>query len=352
MNRADTKVHYDVECFKGIPISSVVAKFKTLKRVGERQVTECPWHDDHHPSLTIYETNTENRCHCFACGNGGDTISYVMQQAGLDFLSACAWLAREFNCGIIEGKAQIVRVNLKPKQMQTDKAIKEYTYIPMQIVDDMVSYDSSFVKCMMKLFDPYHVQHLVDEYKLGIYDSGNFCDDVTFPSIDEKGRVHNIKAQNYCTDRESPEFFHCAKNHYLWLGKSLAEKGLLSKDAVFDNDCMFGAHLLPKYPSLPIVLVESPKNAIICAMVMTDCVCIATGNKGMLRKANVLRCLKGRDVMVFPDRDAIEEWKTTLNTPQMKALANFAVSDLAEKAAPTDQPKYDIADYILQHIEP
>jgi hypothetical protein len=72
---------------------------------------------------------------------------------------------------------------------------------------------------------------------------------------------------------------------------------------------------------------------------------IAVGNKGMLKR-DVLLPLRGRDVLVIPDCDAIEEWTQVILT--MKDLANFTVSDFCRRQAPADQPKFDIADYLQQ----
>lgn len=43
----------------------------------------CPFHDDHHPSLSI---NLDTGCwHCFACGVGGDLIAFHMRLTGRGF---------------------------------------------------------------------------------------------------------------------------------------------------------------------------------------------------------------------------------------------------------------------------
>jgi len=52
-------------------------------------------HDDHHPSL-YFNVNT-NLWRCFACEKGGNTITLVINYLGVDFPSACRWLADHFN---------------------------------------------------------------------------------------------------------------------------------------------------------------------------------------------------------------------------------------------------------------
>ena len=55
------KVHFDLDRLRAIPISRVAERWGCrLKKVGSRMVTNCPWHADEHPSLTLYETGKEN----------------------------------------------------------------------------------------------------------------------------------------------------------------------------------------------------------------------------------------------------------------------------------------------------
>ena len=123
-------------------------------------------------------------------------------------------------------------------------------------------------------------------------------------------------------------------------------------NAVFDNDCLFGEHLLRRYSSQTVALVESPKNALMGAMVQPKYVWVATGSKAMLKRS-LLECLRGRRVLVFPDRDTISEWETLLHG--MRDIATFSVSNFCEQMAPEGDTKFDIADYVvarfLDHID-
>jgi len=60
--------------------------------------------------------------------------------------------------------------------------------------------------------------------------------------------------------------------------------------------------------------------------------------------------LVGRDVVVFPDRDAIPLWTDTLKG--MRDLANFIVSDFCRRMAPEGKPKFDIADHLQRRMMP
>ena len=54
----------------------------------------CPFHDDHHASLTF--NKTKNSCRCYVCMRSSiGTIDLAMRYLGKDFPAACRWLAEE-----------------------------------------------------------------------------------------------------------------------------------------------------------------------------------------------------------------------------------------------------------------
>ena len=52
----------------------------------KRGVSLCLWHDDHKPSMKIYDK--QNCVYCFACGHRGDVIDVYMALNGCDFRTA------------------------------------------------------------------------------------------------------------------------------------------------------------------------------------------------------------------------------------------------------------------------
>ncbi len=51
----------------------------------------CPFHDDHHASLSF--SVRRNTFRCFVCNASGGTIDLVMRYLNLGFKEACSWLA-------------------------------------------------------------------------------------------------------------------------------------------------------------------------------------------------------------------------------------------------------------------
>ena len=80
-----------------------------IEGVAERlglQVTRhkclCPFHDDHHASLSFKVSR--NTFRCFVCEASGGPIDLVMRYLDKPFLDACQWLADENNIIITEAK--------------------------------------------------------------------------------------------------------------------------------------------------------------------------------------------------------------------------------------------------------
>lgn len=90
---------YEISRLRSIPIESVAER---LGLSVARHKSLCPFHDDHHASLT-YNTR-RNTCRCYACGAGGGTIDLVMRHLGKNFAEACRWLADSHNVILAEHK--------------------------------------------------------------------------------------------------------------------------------------------------------------------------------------------------------------------------------------------------------
>lgn len=364
-------IHYDTERLNAVPLSEIVNWLDHTKRNGTTILTRCPWHEDHNPSLVIYERTGENRCHCFACGKGGSVVDYVMAHEGKSFKEACQILSDHLGIPYLSATDVADDINGKPPYRKTayrpmkyskpspaalddrEQVQKPITFIPKDYVGKTISTGNSFSQCLAKLYDEYLADYLTEEYQLGAYESRWIENGTIFWTIDIDGNVRNGKVQCYETDVNSENFMHSDKTEgkTFWLGKQLSKLGVVRADAEFNVNRLFGEHLLNKYPDAVVMLVESPKNAIIGAAEYQKFLWLATGNKGAFKR-EVLSVLQNRDVLVIPDRDAIEEWKAKL--PMLADIGNFAICELCEelsqnltKTSPESNKKSDIADLIV-----
>lgn len=81
-------------------IVDVVSQFVTLKRRGVNYVGLCPFHEDSSPSF--YVSPSKNICKCFACGEGGTAVHFIMKHEQLSYHDALKFLAKKYNIEVEE----------------------------------------------------------------------------------------------------------------------------------------------------------------------------------------------------------------------------------------------------------
>lgn len=72
-------------------IVDIVSKYVSLRRAGSSYRGLCPFHDDSTPSF--YVSPSRGICKCFACGEGGDVVQFVMKIEQLNYYEALKFLA-------------------------------------------------------------------------------------------------------------------------------------------------------------------------------------------------------------------------------------------------------------------
>ena len=88
----------------------------------------CPFHDDRHPSMKLYE----DHYHCFGCQANGDVIAFTSKLFGITPLEAAQKLAADF--GIREGRPSVLaKLKMYTTQVENEKlcfrVLSEYLHI-------------------------------------------------------------------------------------------------------------------------------------------------------------------------------------------------------------------------------
>ncbi|MBQ9883699.1 MAG: hypothetical protein IJM43_04505 [Bacteroidaceae bacterium] len=83
---------FELQKLRDLPIEGVAER---LGLQVKRHKALCPFHDDHHASLSF--SIRRNSYRCFACGASGGTIDLAMRLLNQPFFEACRWLADEHN---------------------------------------------------------------------------------------------------------------------------------------------------------------------------------------------------------------------------------------------------------------
>ena len=95
-------------------IEQVVSDFITLRKRGVNYVGLCPFHEDRSPSF--YVSPAKNICKCFACGEGGTPVHFIMKHEQLSYIDALKYLAKKYGIEVKE-----VALTDEQKQAQGDR---------------------------------------------------------------------------------------------------------------------------------------------------------------------------------------------------------------------------------------
>ena len=235
------------------------------------------------------------------------------------------------------------RVIVKPQPPQEPP--QGYCTIPMEIVQKTIRTKplSDFLRFLLTLFDETTVSRLVSEYFIGVTKAG----DAIFYQMDDQGRCRTGKVMKY-----NPETGHrikdvTAKSPITWVHSLLKQQGMLPSDWEL-TQCLFGEHLLKKYPDKPVCLVEAEKTAIIASAIMPQCVWVAVGGKTQL--GDKVEVLAGRQVIAFPDVDGYDKWVEKCSE---RPYLGIMVSDYLQKNATAEDRRKgaDIADILIRWMK-
>ena len=173
-----------LDTIKAGSISKVIESLGArLKRVGHEYVTQCVWHDDTNPSLTI--NDDKGFCFCHVCREGGDAISYVRQRKGLGFQDgaelAASILGVEVQYDGIDPEEQARRRAARQRLVET----KEKT--DLQFRKNLFDERAGRIRQILK--DRGLVREAAVEFGLGYAASGPFAGRITIPIHNHLGEL-------------------------------------------------------------------------------------------------------------------------------------------------------------------
>jgi hypothetical protein len=211
-------------------------------------------------------------------------------------------------------------------------------------------------------FEPVDVIKVIELYRLGTVVNGYRAGAVTFPFINIIGNVRAVQVKQFDEQNHTTgtDFLHSIIEKHLSRNNEPMPEWL---DAYIKQDkfisCLYGEHLLSKYPKAYVYLFEAPKTAIYSTMYFghpekSNIICLAVYSKSSF-SFDKLKVLRGRIVFVFPDLsingNAFREWEAKAqNFEKQLQGTRFIFSDLLEQLAP-ERDKVDgkdIADYLIQ----
>ena len=256
--------------------------------------------------------------------------------------------------------------NSKPQYTRPlTKKSKSITYVPEYILKGTLKdyANNTFIQNLLNNvqypISYERIEKVISQYYLGTISKGYLTSGTTLPFIDFNGNIRVIQAKIFDNNNNTTKTGnihsildkHYGDNKPEWLKQYLNNHGFFT--------CLFGEHLLKKYPNNSIALVEAPKTAIYGTLYFgfpdnpSNLLWLAVYNISAL---NYERCkiLDGRKVILFPDLSksgkAYSLWKEKANYfNTIMPNTSFIVSDILEKCA-SDKEKQkggDLADFLI-----
>lgn len=212
-------------------------------------------------------------------------------------------------------------------------------------------------------FETDEVTKVIELYRLGTVANGYRAGAITFPFIDVQSNVRAIQVKQFDETNHTTgtDFLHSIIEKHHNRNNTPLPKWL---EAYTKQDkrvsCLFGEHLLSRYPNNPIALVEAPKTAIYGSLYFglpdtsKDFIWLAVYNKSSF-SIDKIEILKGRNVFVFPDLSkdgkTFIEWQTKAKDFEKQLTGTrFIFSDLLERLADEQDRDdgNDIADILIK----
>lgn len=350
-------------------IEEVVGDFPDVKLKkqagGVRYVGICPFHQDKgYGNFSVYPK--ENVYKCFRCEAAGDPVRFIMEHEKLSFPDAIRWLGKKYDVEVDN-----VPLNYTPPPPRPTPPPLPTLVLPRSMVakrmqditmDHLVRYIREGVDWgneqrarIPKVLHDYCVGHSTIRQQYATHEF------TVFWQIDKDGNVRTAHYMKYKADGHRVK----EKEQYLtdWLHSLLSRKRNESDPwpypQYFDPDkqearqCLFGEHLLKRYPKATIKLVESEKTALLMAIAYgnntTQLWLACCGSSNLTRERLKPLIQEHRNIILYPDRDGVKLWKQKADAIYYDGISIDA-KPVTEWWREGDGEKADIADVVIRMI--
>lgn len=221
---------------------------------------------------------------------------------------------REQSCGYFRYPGGEVKADTDREY--TPEPPKEPILIPAEYaIGARVGDTNSLYRAYAGLFNPLQLRVTMERYHCGTGSHG----ECIYYQFDGE-RVRTAKAILYGKDG------HRVKTEdgglpVWWLHKSPAMRQYTAGREL--RQCLFGQHLLQRYPNARVYVVEAEKTAVMMAATEKDGanrIWLACGGSQMLKGAIDLMPLIGRDVTLIPDDGQYWNWRRTAEAYGWKCI--------------------------------
>ena len=196
--------------------------------------------------------------------------------------------------------------------------------LPESLLIHTQYHHSPHTEWLMRNYGKYHTLRIMMLYHIGAT-----ADYTIFWQIDRNGGIRTGKCMRYdaTTGKRLKEPYAID-----WIHSVMRREGALPEGWEL-TQCLYGEHLLKRYPEAPVALVEAYKTAHVGAILMPEYVWVAVDSMSGLT-AERLAPLKGRSVVLFPDEGrGFEEWSRRTEPISREVGFRYRLSSFMEGRA-------------------
>ena len=287
-------------------------------------------------------TGRNSRFTCPKCNKPNQLTRYIDSETGEALANNVGKCNRIDKCGYHYSPKQYFSDNgIKPERTevlskQLQSPIKQASYIDTEIFQrTLKNYDkNNLLIYLSSFFDMKQINRLANMYNIGTSSRWNGGTTI-FWEVDVNGLVRTGKLIKYSNDG------HRIKGKNNWVHSVLNINDFNLKQ------CLFGEHLINKFPDKDIAIVESEKTAIIASIFQPSLIWLASGGAEGINTEKV-KPLEGRNVILFPDTSMDSRIYQKWN--EKAKQFGFEVSDYLEHYTNEEQKAngLDIADFLLK----
>ena len=193
--------------------------------------------------------------------------------------------------------------------------------LPRRVLDATMSENCAYLAWLENRFGSARALRIADEYYVG-----GIADRAVFWQVDGERCIRTGKIMAY--DEHTGKRLK-GEGTVDWVHAVMRREGSLP-EAWELVQCMYGEHLLTRYPDKVVALAEGAKTAHIGAILMPNMVWVAVDSM-MALTTDMLRPLKGRSVILFPDEGkGYEVWTERIASIAEEVGFKYRVSSFME----------------------
>lgn len=150
-------------------IVDIISSYIKLQKKGSNHMGLCPFHSEKSPSFSVNQS--KQMYHCFGCGVGGNTFTFIMEYENYTFVEALRFLANRAGIQLPEeeySKEARKQADLKSRLLEINKEAAKYFYYQLKTPGGKIALE--YLK-LRKLSD-----ETIKQFGLGY--SNKFSDDL------------------------------------------------------------------------------------------------------------------------------------------------------------------------------